>query len=103
MRAFRYSIMLSGAAFSILLLGVHFVDVAGAIRALLRTCQRQLGKRITFWKTIGSGVAWIDYDRDGWPDLYAVNGGSWEELVQGKRSAGNALFRNNRDGNFFEM
>ena len=48
----------------------------------------------------GGGVAWIDYDRDGWPDLYLVNGGRWEELLAGKRTVSNALFRNNGDGTF---
>ena len=49
---------------------------------------------------MSGGVAWIDYDRDGWPDLYLVNGGHWDELLQGKRSVSNALYRNNRDGTF---
>ena len=48
----------------------------------------------------GGGVAWIDYDRDGWPDLYLVNGGRWDELQAGKRTVSNGLFRNNRDGTF---
>ena len=51
-------------------------------------------------ESMSGGVAWIDFDRDGWMDLYLVNGGRWEELVQGKRTVSNALYRNNGDGNF---
>ena len=52
---------------------------------------------------MSGGVAWIDYDRDGWQDLYLVNGGQWEELLQGKRSVSNALYRNNGDGTFTDV
>jgi hypothetical protein len=51
-------------------------------------------------ETFSGGVAWIDYNRDGWPDLYLVNGGRWEDLSTGKRSVSNALYRNNRNGTF---
>ena len=49
-------------------------------------------------ESMSGGVAWIDFDRDGWMDLYLVNGGHWEELVQGKRTVSNALYRNNGTG-----
>jgi len=52
---------------------------------------------------MSGGVAWIDYDNDGWQDLYLVNGGHWEELLQGKRSVSNALYRNNGDGTFTDV
>ena len=94
--------MLSGAAFAILLLGVHFVDVAEQSGLSFQHISGSAEKNHIL-ETIGSGVAWIDYDRDGWPDLFAVNGGSWEDLVRGIPSAGNALFRNNRDGTFRDV
>ena len=52
---------------------------------------------------MSGGVAWIDYDNDGWQDLYLVNGGHWDELLQGKRSVSNALYRNNGDGTFTDV
>jgi hypothetical protein len=42
-------------------------------------------------ETFGSGVAWIDYDNDGFPDLYFVNGAP---------GTANALYRNNKNGTF---
>lgn len=54
-------------------------------------------------ESMSGGVAWIDYDNDGWQDLYLVNGGHWEELLQGRRSISNALYRNNGDGTFTDV
>lgn len=45
-------------------------------------------------ETFGSGVAWIDYDNDGFQDLYFVNGAP---------GAANALYRNNKDGTFADV
>jgi hypothetical protein len=54
-------------------------------------------------ETMGSGVAWIDYDKDGWPDLFFVQDGP---LHPGK-NAGSLptckLYRNNRDGTFADV
>lgn len=53
----------------------------------------------------GSGVCWLDYDNDGYMDLYLVNGATIEEL-QGKAPAGkhhNHLFHNNRNGTFTDV
>jgi hypothetical protein len=45
-------------------------------------------------ETFGSGVAWIDYDNDGFPDLYFVNGAP---------GSSNALYHNNHDGTFTDV
>ncbi len=54
-------------------------------------------------ETIGSGVALIDYDSDGWLDIYFVNALSDEARkgTAGRNSA--ALFRNDRDGTFTDV
>jgi len=51
-------------------------------------------------ETFGSGVAWIDYDNDGWIDLFFPNGA---DLARGKPSPGNRLFRNIGKGKFEDV
>ncbi len=51
-------------------------------------------------ETFGSGVAWLDYDNDGWLDLFFTNGAN---LKEGKPSPGNALWRNTGKGAFVDM
>ena len=54
----------------------------------------------------GSGCAWIDYDNDGWTDLYVVNGISSAALMERREdaaSAPNFLFRNRGDGTFSQV
>ena len=48
-------------------------------------------------ETFGSGVAWIDFDNDGLPDLYFANGA---DLARGKPSPGNVLYHNLGNGMF---
>jgi hypothetical protein len=51
-------------------------------------------------ETVGSGVALLDYDNDGWLDIYLVNGATYASL-QGKENPPHAaLFHNNHDGTF---
>src|SRR5690348_4702393 len=71
--------------------GVNFVNVFGGAKA----------KRYLL-ETTGSGVAWIDYDRDGYPDLFLVNGTTIEGFPEGKAPT-NHLFHNNRDGTFSDV
>lgn len=54
-------------------------------------------------ETVGSGVALLDYDNDGWLDIYLVNGSTYD-AENGKAPAPHAaLFRNNHDGSFSEV
>ena len=51
-------------------------------------------------ETDGSGVGLIDYDNDGWLDIYLVNGSTYRAM-EGKEEAPHAaLFHNNHDGTF---
>jgi enediyne biosynthesis protein E4 len=62
--------------------GIDFVHAAGA------------SPEKYMFETFGSGVGWIDFDGDGFQDLFFVNGEP--------RSA-NRLYRNNRDGTFIDV
>jgi len=53
-------------------------------------------------ETLGPGCAFLDYDNDGWLDLYLVNSGP-SEFFQPKQPLRNALYRNNRDGTFTDV
>jgi hypothetical protein len=57
----------------------------------------------TILETIGSGVALLDYDNDGWLDIYLLNGSTIAAL-KGKEAPPRAmLFHNNHDGTFTDV
>ncbi|HKV26215.1 MAG TPA: CRTAC1 family protein [Candidatus Acidoferrum sp.] len=57
----------------------------------------------TILETIGSGVALLDYDNDGWLDIYLLNG-STVDALRGKAQPPRAmLFHNNHDGTFTDV
>jgi hypothetical protein len=51
----------------------------------------------------GSGVCLLDYDNDGWLDIYLVNGSTLDALAGKAPSPHAALFHNNHDGTFTDM
>ena len=81
---------------------IRFVDVAETAGINFLHVSGRPEKK-TLLESISGGVAWIDYNLDSWPDLYLVNAGRWEDLTTGKRSVGNALYRNNQNGTFTEV
>jgi hypothetical protein len=54
-------------------------------------------------ETKGSGVGLIDYDNDGWLDIYVVNGSTFEALEGKENPPHAALFHNNHDGTFTDV
>ena len=52
-------------------------------------------------ETLGSGCAFLDYDRDGWQDILLVNGMDWPGHKQ--RHSTLRLYRNNRNGTFTDV
>lgn len=79
---------------------VVFQDVAK--QAGLTNWHHTMGtlKKNYILETTGSGVALLDYDNDGWLDIYLVNGSTFD-AVKGKCEAPHsALFHNNHDGTF---
>jgi hypothetical protein len=53
--------------------------------------------------TNGSGVGLIDYDNDGWLDIYLVNGSTYDALSGKTTPPHAALFHNNHDGTFTDV
>jgi hypothetical protein len=54
-------------------------------------------------ETNGSGVCLIDYDKDGWLDIYLVNGSTFAALDGKEEPPHAALFHNNHDGTFTDV
>ena len=54
-------------------------------------------------ETIGSGVGLLDYDHDGWLDIYLVNGATYDSLSGKTTPPHAALFHNNHDGTFTDV
>lgn len=53
-------------------------------------------------ETLGAGCAFLDYDNDGWMDIYLVNSGKCDFYMP-PHPLQNALYRNNRDGTFADV
>ena len=69
--------------------GIHFTHNNGAF-----------GKKY-LPETMGPGVAFIDYDNDGWPDIFLVNGIDWPG--HGQKHSTPKLYHNNHDGTFTDV
>jgi enediyne biosynthesis protein E4 len=54
-------------------------------------------------ETVLGGLGVIDFDQDGWPDLYCVNGAALPSLQKTDPRFFNRLYRNNRDGTFTDV
>ena len=53
-------------------------------------------------ETVGAGCAFLDFDNDGWMDIYLVNSGPCDFFTPAQPLT-NALYRNNRDGTFTDV
>ena len=54
-------------------------------------------------ESMTGGVGFIDYDNDGWLDIYLVNGGTLDSLQGADEKVSNRLFRNQGDGTFADV
>ena len=70
--------------------GIHWVHSAG------RSAEKYLPE------SSGAGCAFLDFDNDGWMDIYLVNSGK-SNFFNPPRPLQNALYRNNRDGTFTDV
>ena len=53
-------------------------------------------------ETVGAGCAFLDFDGDGWMDVYLVNSGP-SDFYRPKQALASALYRNNGDGTFTDV
>jgi hypothetical protein len=80
-----------------------FVDVAGPAGITVRNVNGGIESKRYIIEATGSGVAIIDYDRDGWPDIFLVNGTSLPGKKETAPPATSHLFHNNHDGTFTDV
>ncbi len=83
-------------------LGLQFVEVAPKAGLTAVTTYGGVGKNKYLLETTGCGLAFYDYDQDGWLDLFFVNGWRLEGFPAG-REPHCRLFKNNRDGTFTDV
>lgn len=83
-------------------LGATFVDVGHAAGLNAKTIYGGEHKNKYLLETTGCGVAFYDYDNDGWLDIFLVNGWRLEGFPGGEEPTSH-LFKNNRDGTFTDV
>jgi len=82
--------------------GVRFVNVGREAGLNAKTIFGGEHKNKYLLETTGCGVAFYDYDNDGWLDIFLVNGTRLEGFPAGSEPTSH-LFRNNRDGTFTDV
>jgi enediyne biosynthesis protein E4 len=78
-----------------------FVDVAGEAGIDFTHVTGAFGEK---WmpETMGSGAGFLDYDGDGWPDIFLVNSSDWPGHASGADGR-SRLYRNLGDGSFRDV
>ena len=80
----------------------YFTDVAQQSGLTMKNVFGGVDTKKYIIETTGTGVAIFDYDNDGWPDIFLVNGTTLEGFPTGKAPTGH-LYRNNHDGTFTDV
>ena len=79
-----------------------FVEVPASKSGIDWTHVAGLSPQMYLPETVGPGCAFLDYDNDGWMDIYLVNSGPCD-FYKPPAPLRNALYRNNRDGTFTDV
>ncbi len=78
----------------------QFTDVAASAGLRLPVTYGAGNRADYIVETTGCGVAFFDYDNDGWLDIFVLNGSRLDGAPAG---ASNRLYRNNRNGTFTDV
>lgn len=79
-----------------------YIDVAAKAGITARNVNGGVTSKRYIIESTGSGAAIIDYDRDGWPDIFLVNGSTLPGTTPPEPPT-NHLFHNNHDGTFTDV
>jgi hypothetical protein len=80
----------------------NFIDIAATAGLTAQNIFGGLDTKKYIIETTGTGVAIFDYDNDGWPDIFLVNGTKLEGFPASQAPT-NRLYRNNHDGTFTDV
>jgi len=84
-------------------LDVQFVNVAREAGLRSKTIFGRENKNRFLLETTGCGVAFYDYDHDGWLDIFLVNGTRFDAHWTKADAPVSRLYKNNRDGTFTDV
>jgi hypothetical protein len=79
-----------------------FEEIPASISGIRWVHQNAISADRYLPETMGPGVAFLDYDDDGWLDIFMVNSGA-ADFYQPAAPLKNALYKNNRDGTFTDV
>ena len=79
-----------------------FEEIPASVSGIAWTHENAMSSNRYLPETMGPGVAFVDYDNDGWMDLFMVNSGAADFYTPSKPLK-NALYKNNRDGTFTDV
>jgi hypothetical protein len=82
---------------------VNFTDVAEKAGLTMQDVFGGVTTKKYIIETTGTGVAIFDYDNDGWPDIFIVNGTKIDTSFPTGQGPSNHLYRNNHDGTFTDV
>ena len=80
----------------------YFEEIPASRSGITWTHTAGLSPEMYLPETVGPGCAFLDYDNDGWMDIYLVNSGPCD-FYKPRMPLRNALYRNNRDGTFTDV
>src|SRR4030088_3098309 len=81
----------------------NFTDVAEKAGLTMQDVFGGVTTKKFIIETTGTGVAIFDYDNDGWPDIFIVNGTKIDTSFPTGQAPSNHLYRNNHDGTFTDV
>jgi len=97
------SVVVEAAAADPAVSQVQFVDVAQQAGLTIPNVWGGIDHKRVIIETKGSGIAFFDYDNDGWLDIYLTNGNRLDAHWPPGGAPTSHLYKNNRDGTFTDV
>jgi hypothetical protein len=82
---------------------VQFVNVAQQAGLVIPNVWGGIDHKRSIIEAKGSGLAFFDFDHDGWLDIYLTNGDRLDSHWNGGKAPTSHLYKNNRDGTFTDV